>query len=74
MSDRWYNGRPLDNWQRANRRTQDTVTARFEAEEKAADPLAFYWRKGVQHLRKLHRLPLYFNPKPEQFYNEGKYQ
>lgn len=73
MSDRWHNGRALDNWQRDNKRIQDAVTIRLDAEDKAREPLEFYWRKGVQHMRQRFRLPLYFKPKPEDFYNEGNY-
>lgn len=56
-----------------HKRRGDEITAMFDARDKAEDPLAFYWKKGVQAMRRDHKLLGFFIPKPEQFYNEGAY-
>jgi len=56
------------------RRRSDRVTAKFDAEHKARDPLGFYWKKGVHNLRDTFGKLLDFRPEPEDFYNEGKYR
>lgn len=62
-----------DNYKAHFSATQDRVTARFNAEHKARDPLDFYWKMGVHNLRDKFRKLLDFSPKPEDFYDEGKY-
>ncbi len=55
------------------KRASDRVQEKMDAEAKAADPLAFYWKKGCNHIRRTFFCGQFFNPQPEDFYNEGNY-
>ena len=57
-----------------HRAVQSRATAKINAEHKARDPLDFYWKQGVKNMRRQFGKLLDFDPKPEQFYNEGKYR
>jgi hypothetical protein len=57
-------------WSAVNAR----ITAANNAAHKARDPLDFYWKMGVQHLRDTFHKLLDFDPKADDFYNEGKYR
>lgn len=62
-----------ESYRHRHNETQRAVAREFDAADKARDPLAFYWKKGCQHLRDTFNLEILFHPKPEETYDERKY-
>ncbi len=60
-------------YERRHKLTGARIQAKFDAEDKARDPLAFYWKKGVINMRSAFNLLGWKFPQPEDFIAEGQY-